>query len=197
MAWTPTQYEAQFDALASGSVSLATQAEKILWFNDAQTRLLRLYPKRTALTWIAAATSVALPSDFVSLERMVLNEGTDYERFRVFGTSLYIDDVDGITSAGGMDLYYWATWPDMVVAGPVSSSLPKSLDYACLYFAMSRFYAKLASNRAYYKRYATMVGANSVQMADLQAESDRYYGMFLDARDDLTPLEPALFFAGP
>lgn len=79
----------------------------------------------------------------------------------------------------------------------VDSELPRYLEYAVLNFALSRFYGKLASNRAYYKRYATMVGQNNVSVQDLQDESDRYYQLFLDAIQEQTPLTPALFYDGP
>lgn len=75
----------------------------------------------------------------------------------------------------------------------VSSELNVQMDYACLYYALHLFYKRLASNRAFYKRYSTLVGANSVTMGDLQNEADRYYQEFLDAREDFTPLPAALY----
>jgi len=199
MAWTPTEYVAQFDALAGDVASLASTAEKILWFNDGQTRLLRMKQKRGVVAFTAAQTSVALPVDFVSLDKLVMENGSDWQEFRVFGNPpfLHTDDTDGFSGAGNVIVYYNAYWVDIASVGPVSSELPRRLDYAVLHFTLSRFFNKLAANRMYFKRYATLVGSNAVTANDLVGEADRYYQLFLDARDDDVPQAPALFFDGP
>jgi hypothetical protein len=69
------------------------------------------------------------------------------------------------------------------------------LDYACLYYALHRFFRKLASNRVQYKRYSTLLGANAVSVADLQQESDRLLQDYFDARADDAPQHPAGFYA--
>jgi hypothetical protein len=75
-----------------------------------------------------------------------------------------------------------------------TSLLTYQEDYAIIYFMLSRFYKKLSSNRAFYKRYATMVGQNAISMADLQAEADRYYQDFLDAREETKRVAPAFSY---
>ena len=75
-----------------------------------------------------------------------------------------------------------------------TSPLTYQEDYACINYMLSRFYKKLSSNRAFYKRYATLVGQNAVSMADLQAEADRYYQDFLDAREETKRVAPAFSY---
>jgi len=75
-----------------------------------------------------------------------------------------------------------------------ATELSKAQDYACMYYALHRFYKKLASNRAFYKRYATLVGQNAVSLSDLQQESDPVLPRLLDSREDLEPEAPAYFY---
>jgi len=75
-----------------------------------------------------------------------------------------------------------------------TSPLTYQEDYACINYMLSRFYKKLSSNRAFYKRYATLVGQNAVSMADLQAEADRYYQDFLEAREETKRVAPAFSY---
>lgn len=191
--WTDTTYHANFDAVVGATLSgLSTAAQELLWFNEGQSRLNKYRPRTQDITWALADRSVNLASDFVSLQKLVTTSGNIAQPWRVFGQTLVLDDSDGASEAGGGRVYYWAEWPEMTAA--VDSSLPLALDYACLYYAVSRFYKLLSSNRAYYKRYATQVGANAVSMSDLQQEADRYYQDFLDAREDHRPEPPAFFF---
>ncbi len=193
MAWSRASYETAFDAEAGDIVSLATQALKIIWFNEGQARLLKRRMTYTDLTWAAAARSVALPTDFVQLDKLVWNDGSTEEPWRVWGETLVLDDYAGASGAGGARCFYWAEFTEMVT-GTTATDLNISMDYACLYFALHRFYKRLASNRAYYKRYSTLAGGNAVSMGDLQNEADRYYQDFLDAREDVEPNPPAYFY---
>lgn len=192
--WSDTDFVTSFDAEAGDIATLATAAQKVLWFNEGQARLGRYKPKVSDFTWSAAARDEALPADFVQMDKIVLDNGVTENRWRVFGSNLVIEDPDGAIAAGSARLYYWASWPAMVISGQ-DSELNLVGDYACLYYALSRFYRKLASNRAYYKRYSTLVGANAVSVADLQNEAAGYYQDYVDARDDLEPLPTAFFFS--
>lgn len=197
MAWSQATFLTQM-AAELGDISgtgLATDAQKTLWFNEGASRLRVHRPRTSDLTWAADARSVALPADFLRLERLQWDDGTTREDWREFGqgitATLIHENPNGAVAAGGARLYYWATWPDL---GASQSSVFESVsDYACLYFALHSFYKRLSANRAYYKRYATLVGANAVSMQDLQGEADRYYSDFLDSREDIGPLPPATF----
>lgn len=194
MVWSQADFVTSFDAQAGDVASLATTAQKTLWFNEGMHRLGHFRPRKdaTGLSWTAADTTHALPSDFALIERIVYDDGVTAEEWQVFGTDLYIFDEDGATSTGTAALYYWAYFPDM--SGSQASLLSYEQDFACLYYALYRFYRLLASNRSYYKRYATMVGANAIQAGDLQAEADRYLQDYMDSRNDQVPKPPVGFY---
>lgn len=193
MTWIQADFVTAFDTEAADVAALATTAQKTQWFNEGQGRLMRWRPMTADKTWAAADRTIALPSDFVQLDKLVLDTGSVYEDpWRVFGANLVLENSDGAMAAGSARLYYWAAWP--ALSGSQASLLTQSLDYACMYYALSRFYKRLSSNRAYYKRYATLVGQNAVSMTDLQQESDRYYQDYLDARDDEAPTPPAFAY---
>lgn len=194
MTWSDDTYITAFDAEAGDIATLGTSAQKIIWFNEGQARLLRRKPTYADVTWIAGDRSVTIvASGFVQLDKIVFTDDTTIEPWRVWGKTLILDDPDGATAAGGARVYYWGEFTEMTTA-TTATDLNLSQDYACLYYALHRFYKKLSSNRAYYKRYATMVGQNAVTMTDLQQEADRYYNDFLDARSDLEPDAPAFFY---
>jgi hypothetical protein len=192
MAMTQAQLVLAFQEEAGDVTSLASTIEITRWFNAGQARLLRKFEKTADITWAAAVRSVALPADFVQMRKLVLAAETVGEEWQQFGDELVIDHHDGASAAGGARLYYYAEWPD--VTDSVSSSLTKVEDVACLHYALSRFYKKLSSNRAYYKRYATLVGANAVSERDIQDEADRWYNDFLDAREDVKPPPPESYY---
>ena len=194
MAITDTEYVTAFDAEAGAVSTLATTAQKILWWNQGLARLGKYKPKTQDVTWAAADRSVTLSSDFVELDKLVTTVDYVPQPWRVFGETLVLDTSEGASQAGGARVYYWADWPPMTSAPAYTSPLLYEEDYALMFFALSRFYKRLASNRAYYKRYATMVGANAVSMTDLQQEADRYYQDFLESREDVKKVPPAFFY---
>ncbi|MBA2726483.1 MAG: hypothetical protein H0U53_10875 [Actinobacteria bacterium] len=187
MALTEAQIQAAFDAEVGILSSLATGATKTLWFNEAQGRLEWYKPKTSTLAWANAASSVALPSDFILLDRVVADVGTRLPAFSVHGKNLVTNGDYNAVGAGGAKLLYYADWPD--VTSGLASELPRAGDSACILYALARFFRLLTSNRAYYKRYATLVGANAVPISDLDAISNAYYNEFVDAKNDL-PVVP-------
>lgn len=194
MTWSDDTYITAFDAEAGDISTLATSAQKIIWFNEGQARLGKRKPTYADITWSAGDRSVTIAaSAFVQIDKIIWNDGTTPEAWRVWGNTLVLDDPAGATAAGGARVYYWAEFTEMTTA-TTATDLDLSGDYACLYYALSRFYKKLSSNRAYYKRYSTIVGANAVTMTDLQQEADRYYTDFLEARADLEPDPPAFHY---
>ena len=195
MAWSDDTFILSFDAEAGDISSLATAAQKIIWFNEGQARLLRRKPTFTDIVWTLAARQVDMPADFVQLDKLIETQNSPQLPWRVWGQDLVLDDPAGAIDDGGARVYYWAEWAQMTTT-TTATELNISQDYACLYFSLHRFFKKLSSNRGYYKRYATLVGQNAVSMSDLQQESDRYYQDFLDAREDLEPDPPAFFYGG-
>lgn len=193
MAWSDDDFIVAFDAEAGDIASLAVAASKIQWFNEGQERLNQWHPDFVDVAWQGGDRSVDLPADFVELSAVVYDEGAMVQDWRVWGQTLVIDDSNGATGAGSARVFYWAEFAPMTVA-TLATQLSRAQDFACLYYALHRFFKRLSSNRAFYKRYATLVGQNAVTMSDLQQESDRYYQDFLDAREDLKPEPPAFHY---
>jgi hypothetical protein len=195
MAWSQTSFVSSFDAEVGSALSgLATTDQKTLWYNEGQARLDKWLPAYDDIVWAAADREVNLNADFIELQKIIYDDGVQHQAWRVFGKTLVIDREEGATEAGSARVWYHAEWPAMT--GAVSSSTPASMDYACLYYALHRFWKLLSSNRMYYKRYATLVGANAVTSSDLQQEADRYLQDFFDARADVHPVTPAFFYEG-
>lgn len=194
MAWSEDAFITAFDDLAGDIASLATDAQKRQWFNEGQARLRRRKPNETEIEWSGGDRTVDLPSDFVSVNKTIFDEGSSIESFRVWGQTFVIDEPTGARGDGSARVYYWSDWSP-IEADTLATELNVSQDYACLYFALHRFYKRLSSNRAFYKRYATLVGANAVSMTDLQQEAESYLNDFLDAREDLEPNPPAFFYS--
>lgn len=193
MSYTQAEIKTAFDEEAGDASSLADVTEVTRWFNDGMARLGWLKPKTAVLTWAADARSVALPTDFASLDRLSFDEGVSAQPWEQFGTlTLEIEDAQGASSAGTAKLYYWAYWPD--VTDSVDSALPRVGDAACLYYALSRFYKKLCSSRALYKRYATLLGQNAVTFDDLASQAEVWFNEYLDAKNDLPQSPMASFY---
>ena len=82
MSWSDDLYIVSFDAEAGDIASLATSAQKILWFNEAQARLLRLKPTYVDATWTAGDRSCADLTGIRKLDRITYNDGTTPEAWR-------------------------------------------------------------------------------------------------------------------
>jgi hypothetical protein len=145
------------------------------------------------VSWAKGARTIFTAGTFLQLDKIVWNDGTTPESFRVWGDSLIIEDANGAVGSGGARLYYWAEFTPMAVDTAATETTPTE-DYACLYYALSRFYRRLASNRSIYTRYSTLLGQNAVSMSDLQQEYERYYQDFVDSREDVEPKPPAYFY---
>jgi hypothetical protein len=193
MAWSDDTFITAFDAEASGVASLATSAQKIIWFNEGQARLLQWRPRTSDFSWVTGARTETLPTDFRKFIDIVYDVGTMDAKWRVLGRDLVIYRPEGALADGSARLFYYGDWTPMTTS-TTATDLSPAQDNACLYYALHRFYKRLSSSRAYYKRYATLVGQNNVTMSDLQQESDRYYQDFLDARDDVEPEETSFYF---
>lgn len=195
MAWSDDDFVTAFDAEAGDVAALATDDQKILWFNEGQSRLLIRKPSYYDLTWAQGDRAVPLPADYVKMDKLVEDEAVESQPWREWGGDLVLDDPEGASAAGTARLYYWAEWAAMTT-GTVNTELNSTQDYACLYYALSRFFKKLSSNRSDYKRYSTLVGQNAVTMGDLGAEADRHYSDFVDSMDTLPVDPPTTFYGG-
>jgi hypothetical protein len=198
---TDVEIVAAVDAeLGSTMAALASSALKIGWFNEGVHSMAhrngRFKPKTDDITWALGDRSVALEADFIAIDKITTSAGYRSQSWRVFGETLVLDDSDGATQAGAARVYYWAEWPLITISPASTSGMTYHEDFVVKDFVLSRFYKLLASNRLYYKRYATMVGQNAVSAADLQNEADRYYQDFLDGQEHTLRTPPAFFYEG-
>jgi hypothetical protein len=193
MSWSEASFGQAFDAETGDAAPLTDQTTRILWYNEGQARLIRKKAAYVDVSWAMGAREIFTFATFLQLDKIVWNTDTVPEPFRVWGDSLVIEDPAGAAAAGGARLYYWAEFTPMVVGTPATETTPTE-DYACLYYALARFYRRLASNRSIYTRYSTLLGQNAVSMSDLQQEYERYYQDFVDSREDVEPKPPAYFY---
>jgi hypothetical protein len=197
--WSVNDITTNFDAEAGDVSTIATTNMKILWFNQGQARLLTYNVLAVTLSWVAEGTQITLPSDFVQARKIEYRpSNSPYDRYEVRGQQ-YLELVTrlndftlGAAADGDLKLTYDAEWPE--VSEDADSILSRAEDTACLYYSLHRFWRLIASNRGYYKRYATLVGANAVSVGDIQAEADRYLADFTDARDDIVRGAPAFMY---
>lgn len=191
MALTDFLIQQAFTQEAGDASSLADATEIRRWWNEGQQRLLRYLESEDDISWSAGDLEVTMDTRIVAIDRLDYDLGVARQNFRLFGYNLIVDNPLGATADGTARLYYWATRDPLVDGGTsVGSELE---DYACIYYALHRFYRKLVSNRVHYARYSTLLGANAIAVGDLQAESDRLLQDFTDARSELPPLQPASF----
>jgi hypothetical protein len=195
MSWSDDAMVTAFDSEVGVLSTLATAAQKIQWWNEGQARLGYYLPSVEDVTWAVGDRSIALPAGFVRLDKLVTDDGDIPQPWRVYGSQLVMDDPIGATAAGGARLYYHGEFTPMTTA-TTATELTTAQDHACLYYALSRFHRLLSASRAYYKRYATIVGQNASTVSDLQQEAERYYQDYLDAREDIQPLPPAHAYNG-
>jgi hypothetical protein len=191
--WSQAAYGEAFDAETGEASCLVDRAMRIVWYNEGQARLVRKKASYVDVTWAAGDREVAVSPTFLQLDKIVWDTDTISESFRVWGNSLIIEDPAGAAADGGARIYYWAEFTPMV-AGTTATETTSTEDFACLYYALSRFYRRVASNRSIYTRYSTLLGQNAVSMADLQQEYERYYQDFIDSREDVEPKPPAYFY---
>jgi hypothetical protein len=193
MALNEEDIQTAFDEEAGDAASLASDVEVRRWFNEGAARLDRYTATIATLTWAAGDLSVDLPADLHSINKIDFNASVVEQSFRTFGDKLVIDSPYGATAAGTARLLYWARRPALVAIA--DSPMTDAEDYACIYYALHRFYRKLVSNRALFMRYSTMLGQNAASMSDLQGEADRLLQDFVDARSDLAVQDvPAAFY---
>jgi hypothetical protein len=194
MAWSDDTYIAAFDAVVGSDLgALATAGQKIIWYNEGQARLLQRKATSQDITWTSGDRSKALHATFIQLDKIVFDDDSTVQPWRVWGRTLVIDDPNGVSADGGARVYFWGEFAEMTTS-TTATETTIAQDYAILNYCLSRFYRKLASNRAFYKRYATLVGQNAVSQTDLAQEAQAYYNDFLDARGDLEPDPPAFFY---
>jgi hypothetical protein len=94
-------------------------------------------------------------------------------------------------SGGSATLYYGSRYPD--VDNNDVSTMPPEADEAVVSFILARFFGRLASSRADFKRYSTITGQNGLELQDFLNLSDEHQRDF-EARRDALLVEGAVSF---
>lgn len=165
------------------------------WVNEGQARL-RFYRERVAdVSWSDGAESVALPTDCHHVERLEGDTGVVVLPHFSWGNEIRFRDPESV-GAGSGKLYYFAEWPS--VTGAQASLLPNLGDQACVSFALYRFFKRLASSRADYRKYAAIAQSNGVGVEELATLAEQHFSDFTESRDALldTVPEPSLYYEG-
>lgn len=171
---------------------LIRDEQLIRWINRGRARLGVFQRKSATLTWADAASSVDLPTDFAQLDRIlpVAGSRTIPPHTVLSSTIAFLDP--SVVMAGSATLIYGARYAD--VTGSTVSAMPALADEAAISFALSRFFQRLAANRADFRRYVAITGQNGVdvqELVDLAAQHERE---FEDARIELLAPAPASFY---
>src|SRR4051812_38482799 len=182
MTWALDEFRRAFKDEVGEVQQLARDSAIDRWVNEGQGRL-RVYRQRdTPLSWAAGATSVTLPTDFHHEERVAPDYGVTLSPYDVWNGVLRFRHPLDVRAGTGV-LFYWGNWP--YITGSADSQLPELGDQACLSFALFRFFKRLASSRADYRRYAAIAQGNGVGVDDLATLAEQHYNDFTEARDAL------------
>jgi hypothetical protein len=170
--------------------SLVEKQDIDRWLNDAAAFMDEWDGKSVSLTWAIGDVLVDLPTDFVSLDS--LESTSIVPQYRVWRRKLRFESA--ATSAGTATAYYLAE--PARVTGSDASTLPNILDQARVFFALSRFFRRLATSRSEYRRYSTIAQGNAADIADLLAQAERYELDFDAATNAYEPAGAVTFFGG-
>jgi hypothetical protein len=181
------------DELGSDLAALFTEDDEYeRYLNQGQRRLNRYDEKTASVTWDADDPDADFPSDYAAIDRLVPSTDSYIPQHKIWGKKLRFLHPDGASAAGSATLYYYAFYPTITDAQ--ASTLPADGDTAIVAFACYRFLKRLATSRADYERYATMLGTNGVDIGEIADLAQDYLDEFEQARDSMTAEEPASFF---
>lgn len=191
--WTVRDFRQAFKDEVGEVQTLVRDAAVDRWANEAQARLRYYRQRDTAINWAAGASSVAVPTDFHHEEKIEPDPGVCVPSHYYWGTTIRFRYPEGVTGGTGR-LFYHANWPE--INGQNPSLLPSLGDQACLSFCLYRFFKRLASSRADFRKYAAIAQSNGVGVDDLATLAEQHYSDFTESRDALldTIPEPSLYF---
>jgi len=180
------------DEVGTDLAALISDDDWNRYINEGIFRMEYAVETAVAITWAADDTDFDLPSDFQTADKIEVAEGMQLPPGRFFGGKFYFTDPTGAFSDGTGTLFYYAD-PSVLSSDGDLSDLPRVADGGVVAFAVYRAYKRIASSRAEYTRYSTVLQANGVQMEDLASLSDQYYAEFLEAKDNLTLRSPVTY----
>ena len=180
-----------FDAeLGEELRALVEQRDVDRWLNDAAAFMEEYEGQTAEVTWAVGDRLVSLPDDFTDLDSVETNDVMP--SYRVWQRKLRFECA--ATSAGTATIYYLGE--PARVTGSSASTLPDILDQARVFYALSRFFRRLATSRSDYRRYSTIAQGNAADVADLLAQAERYQDDFNTAVDGYKPRAAITFYGG-
>lgn len=174
--------------------TLAQEGDVERWLMQARIKLGATARKSTVVRWEDGAVQIELPPDCVTVSRIAVSEGR-LPTYDEWGNVLSLREP---TTASGTATVFYTAYFDVPEA---PSTTPRASDpvadaaaLACVDYALSRFFRKLAASRVDYRRYSTITGQAGVDAADLRDLADDHLGNFESAKADLVVLPPASFY---
>lgn len=158
---------------------LVREPEVTRWGNAGMGRLPARYPLSVPIAWAAGDTEFLLPADFVKIESVRLDSGCALPSYQRWGQTLQFLDPAG--AAGSGTLFYYGLFP---MLGSNYDPSPVVVD-AALGYALYRFYRRMASSRADFRRYTTITGQAGLDVSDLETVAEGHRQDFVDARLEL------------
>ena len=181
-----------FDEIPAELQDVVAPGELARWLNEGRVRLGYYLQKEVDLTWVDGDRTVALPTDYFRFVELTPDATVVLPKYRIHGSTIYFVHSDGAASDGTARLLYLARVP--AITDSQASLLTEEGEQAIISFARYRFYSKIAASRSQYKQYSTLLGANAVQMEDLDALAAGYLADFQSGQETLPTEEIATFY---
>jgi hypothetical protein len=161
-----------------GDISELTTDEEVLgWLNQGVGRLPARYESSFPFTYVVGDQTITLPGDFIRFDRLELRNGY-FGAYEVRGKQLVT--FDALKNAGDGVVYYLTNFPQLPPDGD-GSALPLLAREAVVAYAQYKFFQKLASSRADFRRYVTITGQNGLDVSDMADLAERHRQDFVDA----------------
>src|SRR5690242_20195336 len=169
---------------------LAQEGDVETWLEQALVRIGPYAERIATLNWTSGDAYIDLPSDCVDVGRLDVTDGAipTWDRW---GTRIRFRDE--ATEDGQAALYYTGYY-----ASPDDTLDPRAdkAHLACVEYALSRFFRKLASSRSDYRRYATVTGQSGVEATDLRDLADDHERLFENLLEELQVGASSSFYGG-
>jgi hypothetical protein len=193
MALTQEQFrDAAVGDLGDELAALLDDADIDRWVNIGKDLLGPRVGKRADLTWAALDRSVNLPADFIKIARVKPQADVVMPAWQIHGLVMWFEAPEGASEAGTADIFYWALYPD--ITSSVPSTLLRNEETAVVSYVLHRFYRKIASSRALFRRYSVITGQNGVDVEDLQAIAREHLLDFEEGAKDTEQPEPVSYY---
>jgi len=167
---------------------LAQEGDVEMWIEQARVRIGPYAEKTADLYWTSGATSVDLPPDCVDVARIDVTSGSLPASDK---WALKLRFRSEAAADGAATLYYTGYFDS---PGDTLDPRADKAHLACVEYALSRFFRKLAASRSDYKRYATVTGQSGIEADDLRNLADDHERLFDGLVDEISLGAPSTFY---